>query len=322
MMRTLARRIFLFTGILVWYIAFMLLFFDWYIQRWFFLQTSQLVWMIICLLFLLLFLNLSTPDFKKIWIFVRQSFFLLSYLGLVLFHWWKIIFMDIDMFFESFWFQFLAGILLIGGIMLLIQLKKWSLTNTVRTNYRMMHYSATVLYAVAVSLFLWVFMIGTFRSLPFSCEELRTNQDDFLKTLFVPVERSSEWYTSSKDSVTNFLETEVADVLSGYVDFGTGTDTELSYSTRIKNSFLLTTLENKKIVDESVCGVIIKNVWDKRQSPWLQFSVISLLFILLYPIFWLVCLIVSIISYILFTILRLLWCWEVKGELKIVEEIE
>ena len=186
----------------------------------------------------------------------------------------------------------------------------------------MLHYTWVFVLAWFVALFIGLYSFGTFKSIPFSCDDLQSTQDNFMSVIFTPVRKSSEVVELGKQWITEFLEGDVDETVQEFITSTGWIDTDISFFQEVKNSVLLATLENKKEVDETVCVFMIDLIQDKRNTPGLQYSVVFLLFLLLYPLLSVVFVTVWILSFLLFSVFKNVGLRDIKQTMKLVEEIE
>jgi len=317
-MKQIVRIILFIVPMLASYVVFLISFFGWTVYG----GVSPLVIMLWSMVVFLFFLNLSVPDLKKIWIFSRQMFFVFSFLLLSIVFWIWNVFVSIDSFFIEYGFQFLAWILLVLGLVILLQSKESVLNNRIKIDSFMLHYTWVFVLAWFVALFIGLYSFGTFKSIPFSCDDLQSTQDNFMSVIFTPVRKSSEVVELGKQWITEFLEGDVDETVQEFITSTGWIDTDISFFQEVKNSVLLATLENKKEVDETVCVFMIDLIQDKRNTPGLQYSVVFLLFLLLYPLLSVVFVTVWILSFLLFSVFKNVGLRDIKQTMKLVEEIE
>jgi len=87
-------------------------------------------------------------------------------------------------------------------------------------------------------------------------------------------------------------------------------------------ALLSSTLDNKKLVDDSICVAMIELIQTQWKNPEVRYSVIFLVFLLLYPFLSVAFVTVSVLSYIVFMILQRLGLRTRVQEMKWVEDVE
>jgi len=89
-----------------------------------------------------------------------------------------------------------------------------------------------------------------------------------------------------------------------------------------KNVVLNQILENKKLLNKSICEIIVWKIKNEYYKTGFQFTVTFLLFMLFYPIIWLFLFILSFINFIFFKLMNLVKIYKFKTVVDDVEIIE
>lgn len=90
----------------------------------------------------------------------------------------------------------------------------------------------------------------------------------------------------------------------------------------LKNVILNQIMQNKKLLEKNVCEIIVWKIKDEYQKPWFQFAVIFLMFMLFYPIIFLILFILSFLNLIWFKLMNLAKIYKFKTVVEDVEVIE
>ena len=87
----------------------------------------------------------------------------------------------------------------------------------------------------------------------------------------------------------------------------------------IKQAVVNQIVSNKKILDKSICEIIVSNIKEKYTKPWFQFTVMFLIFLLFYPLIRVVIFILAIVNWLMFQLAKFAKIYKYK---KVVEEVE
>ena len=89
-----------------------------------------------------------------------------------------------------------------------------------------------------------------------------------------------------------------------------------------KNIIINQIMENKKILDKSLCKTIVQNIKEKYTNPHFQITVIFLIFLLFYPFIRVFLYILSVINFIWFKMMNWVKIYQFKTIVEDVESIE
>jgi len=89
-----------------------------------------------------------------------------------------------------------------------------------------------------------------------------------------------------------------------------------------KNIVINQIMENKKILDKSLCSTIVENIKEKYNNPHFQFAVLFFIFLLFYPFIRIILYILSIFNLISFKLMNLMHLYKFKIIVEDVESIE
>ncbi len=320
MMKHILRYI-LFLAPMIWCYIMFLVFFFWGTIP-FFPKYWLLFILISLLLWFLLFLNLSFPDIALLWIYQWQIFFLITFISLMIVIWWPILFKDYNAFFTKFGFQLLSWIVLLIWIFILLQIKQSSLENKITMQYRTLQYAWVFIFSFFVATFVAIYSYWSFRSIPFSCEDIQESQDWFIDMVLSPIRYGNDVFNILEENIRNFLITDVQVALEWFVDIDFTKEESPTLFRKIKNTVIMETLEEKRVVDWSICEFMMSLVSEKVKNPWFQYSAIMLMILLLYPFVSITFFLMVVVSYLLFMVLYYTKFWTKHTMSKDVEYLE
>lgn len=283
---------------------------------------NQVIWILI----FLFFLNLSIPDLRQVWI--HRIWWSMSAIFLILFF---VYYGNIN---SETILILLSWVLIHLGIYLTAWYKYRSVSNRVKPVIWIMHYVYTFAFSLFVAWSIALYSVTHYDDVPFDCNDIQSSQESFYSTIFFPLSASYDMFESTKTKITAFLEKDYTEILFGndWVDTSieqleidqalTSTGGVIGLVDTIRYSILSSTLDNKKLVDNSVCTAMIELIQTQWKNYEVRYSVIFLLFLLLYPFLSIAFITVSVLSYIVFILLQRLGLWTRVQEMKWVEDVE
>lgn len=289
-------------------------------------QLSPILNQVIWILIFLFFLNLSVPDLRWMWAHKLWLSMIAVFLLLFFVHYNTISSESILM--------LLSGLLLHIGIYLTMWYKCRSISNRVRPIIWIMHYAYTFAFSLFVAGSIALYSVASYDDIPFDCSDIQSSQDNFYSTILFPLSASYDIFDITKNEITTFLEQDFSDIIFGdtWVDVSeldtqkeeivTNSGGIIGMVDNIRVTLLSSTLDNKKLVDNSVCTAMIELIHTQWKNPEVRYSVIFLLFLLLYPFLSIAFITMSVLSYIVFVILQSLGLWTRVQEMKWVEDFE
>ncbi len=209
----------------------------------------------------------------------------------------------------------------------------------------------TGLFTVFVALTYSTLFISKYDEFNLTCEDIEKNMDVFIDTVSKPMQISAQEAQKFKDITSWFYDTEVRDFLglpdTEKLNWLTGgiqdiqhidneqidleqTDqmyTEYEWGVfgkidKWKNQFVDNILKDKETVDQWVCEVLIQQINKRYDSPGFKFSVIFLLFLLLWPSFRIMFFVIWIITFLFFKLLQLIKIYRFELQIDEVEQIK
>lgn len=193
-------------------------------------------------------------------------------------------------------------------------------------------YVFTIFMTVAYSLFL-IWGKGNF---DLSCSNIEETSHSFLETVMTPfqlwkkqIQLIGDWAgeikDTIKDSLDDFFTTDVGDVIGFTKKVEVEPVEDQTFWKKIAARFVQLKLNINNAVEEhlqvnlGICDLILNKIEKIYEHPAFQFTIVFLMFILLFPFVRITFWVVSLITLLVFKILYRLWVYK---KYKIMEEVE
>ncbi len=206
------------------------------------------------------------------------------------------------------------------------------------------------IYTLFLSLTFAVAFLWTYRTFDLTCNQISSSTSQFSNYTMEMFWFSTQsiWETNIQDVVDYIWKNNwLVNMLSWWkldnLSWSMLTWSNLTWENNIENSFkwvenitfwsFLNTdfyksivfnqiMENKQILNDNICELVVWKIKEKYQDPKFQFSVMFLLFVLFYPLIRLALFIFSLINFIFFKLMNLVKIYKFKTVVDDVESIE
>ncbi len=195
-------------------------------------------------------------------------------------------------------------------------------------------YIFTIFMTVAYSLFL----IGWKWNFDLSCSNIEDTSNNFISTILTPFQigkrqvqligdNAWEVKTRIQTNLKDIFTTNVGDILWFSKRIEIATTPEPSFGEKISLSIqklksnINSAVEEKLKLSMSVCDLVLKKIEQAYEHPAFQFTIVLLMFVLLFPFVRIAFWIISVVALLIFELLYLLWVYKKQKILEEVEEI-
>ena len=170
-------------------------------------------------------------------------------------------------------------------------------------------YSFTIFLTVTYCLTL----LGTYKQFPFTCQDLSNNSEKFVNVISQPFKLWIQEASNLKNSIENFItHNKLIDIISFWSNIEVQEKSTWTIYSWIlwkinwyKQIMFDQVMEDNELVNMGTCDFLLWEIKKRYDKPTFKFSVILLSFLLLYPFLRLTTYIVSVISYLLYHVLKI-----------------
>ncbi|MEI6425782.1 MAG: hypothetical protein WCO66_00345 [Candidatus Absconditabacteria bacterium] len=185
-----------------------------------------------------------------------------------------------------------------------------------REYFRSGGYIFTMGMTIAYSLF----SIGLYNNFPFSCTDLSNKSNQVIEIFTKPMNISR---LGKQDTSKILSETKVKDLLTVGKILNIESDIKgipaLETFKNRKNDLITKTINDNKELNQGICEYSLNKLNDKIKNPGFQISVVLLMVAISYPFLRIVIQLMSLIGFVLFTIMKKAKVYTIQ---KITTEIE
>lgn len=186
--------------------------------------------------------------------------------------------------------------------------------------------SGGYLFTMALALVYSTIIVNFFSEFPMSCQQLNEESNKVIVAVISPFKISREKTQEITNWTKTFFSSTFKDLSVGAKNIEISSPNQWNklvktLTTRKENLITKTLQENEKL-NNTICDFTLKTINEKLQSPTIQYPVIILIILLIYPFLRIVVWVLSIIGFSLFELWYLSKLYTKQKETREVERIE
>ena len=258
-------------------------------------------WILFCVLFIeLIFLSIDIRGVKKR--IMRWGLIILGILSCLLVPYpvWQVI--------TSIWLSLIT----IGYLLVFL---RWYFNNVRKINWLTYFTRGWYIFTLLTSITFWFAILWINTKFPFECNQISHINDNLLKTSWWfsnDSEKKEEKWMFQIDLWNDIEELEWEDENTTIIKEARNV---------FKENMVDWFIETKDVINNKVCEAIVSQIDQIYQNPVFQVGAVFWIYLLFYWVIRIFVRVVTIIWYVIFTIVRILWLYKIEKKEWIVEEV-
>lgn len=185
--------------------------------------------------------------------------------------------------------------------------------------------SGGYLFTMALALVYSTIIVNFFSEFPMNCEELSEQSNGIIATITKPFKLSREKTQELTTSTKTFFSSTVKDLSINAKSIEISSPNKwnklVNIITTRKDNLITKTLQENEKLNKTICDYTLKAINEKLQSPTIQYPVIILIILLIYPFLRIIIRILSLIGFAIFELLYITKLYTKQKETREVERI-
>ena len=258
-------------------------------------------WILFCILFIeLIFLSIDIRGVKKR--IMRWGLIILGILSCLLVPYpvWQVI--------TSIWLSLIT----IGYLLVFL---RWYFNNVRKINWLTYFTRGWYIFTLLTSITFWFAILWINTKFPFECNQISHINDNLLKTSWWfsnDSEKKEEKWMFQIDLWNDIEELEWEDENTTIIKEARNV---------FKENMVDWFIETKDVINNKVCEAIVSEIDQIYQNPVFQVGAVFWIYLLFYWVIRIFVRVVTIIWYVIFTIVRILWLYKVEKKEWIIEDV-
>ena len=325
-----------FLGIFLWIFAYIFFIYSFFFLEYWLMGSTFLVLFFI-------FIHFFFIELKTYWTSYLIWIILVSAIVISTFLWYDDLYKITSLFISHIWFALLL-LSIDNEVNNRKILSSWAIFN-----------NWVWIFTIFMALTYSIAFISKYDTFSLTCEDINDNMNIFIDTVSKPLKISAQEVDNLKQFTQWIYNTKFKDFIwipSIHEDFEEDNYSEFDFNTWsiitwdaiiydniynetnqfswwilwkidwIKSQIIDNVLEDKELVDQWICEVMIDKISERYDEPWFRLSVITLLFLLLWPSFRFIFFIIWVLSFIFFWILNMIKVYKFEIKMDEVENIK